>query len=319
MRGWLTKTLVVGLVIAVTASLISIMMLNRKTAMASEAISIGVEFNTHATPVWVALQNDLFERYGINVTHVLKFRTGLELAAALARGDVKAGWACLGPALLIIDKGIPVKIVAKYHNYGYELVVNPERVKGVSDLNGSVIYTPGKGSPAYLLALKVEEKYHIKFRAIHFMKPQNILAAMLSGRINAAFLPEHYASVAWWKGMRILLTAKEIWPNMPGSFLVISDDLIRKDPELVKKLVEVTYEGVETVKNNLTAAINADSKYLGVPPGVANHSIHMLQWTTEMNLTNIQEYIDFMYAHGILHHELNATEVVDLQFIPRGG
>jgi len=161
----------------------------RSVSSNGQTISIGVEFNTHATPVWIALKTNMFKAYGIHVSRMLKFRTGLELAAALARGNVKAGWACLGPILLIIDKGIPVKIIAKYHNYGYELVVNPSKIRSLKDLKDTPVYTPGKGSPASLLLLKIEEKYGIKFEAIRFMKPQNILAALLSGEINAACLP----------------------------------------------------------------------------------------------------------------------------------
>jgi ABC-type nitrate/sulfonate/bicarbonate transport system substrate-binding protein len=278
------------------------------------SIEIGVEFNTHATPVWIALHKRLFQANGVNVTHILKFRTGLELAAALARGDVKAGWACLGPALLIIDKGIPVKIVAKYHNYGYELVVNPEKIKDINNLNNAIVYTPSKGSPAYLLLLKAEEKYGIRFKEIHFMKPQNILAALLSGEINAAFLPEHYASVAWSKGMRILLTAQDLWPNMPGSFLLVREDLIKDDPTIVKKLIKVTFEGIHIINSNISEAIAADSIYLGVPPAAANHSIHMLEWNTTIDISLIQQYIDFMYAHGLLKQHLNASNIVVLRF-----
>jgi ABC-type nitrate/sulfonate/bicarbonate transport system substrate-binding protein len=76
----------------------------------------------------------------------------MELAAAVARGDVTAGQACLGPIIMMIDKGIPVKIIGKVHDGGYALVVNPGRVKEVRDLNGRAVYTPEPGTQAYFLA-----------------------------------------------------------------------------------------------------------------------------------------------------------------------
>ena len=273
-------------------------------------VGLGIEFNTHATPVWIALHDGLFSQHGINVTDVLKFRTGLELAAAMARGDVKAGWACLGPALLIIDKGIPVKIVAKVHNYGYELVVNPDKIRSVSDLNGAVVYAPGKGSPCYLLLLKIEDTYNISFKEIKFMKPSNILSALLSGQIYAAALPEHYASVAASKGMKILVRSQEVWPNMPGSFLVVDEELIENSPDLVKELIKVTYDGISKIHADPEAAAEIDSEMLGISPDVAKQSINMLEWDTTIDLNQIQEYIDFMYSHGLLHNHLNASEIV---------
>jgi len=311
----LNKRLAIGIALSILVLSYLAYVYLTSSVEANNSVSIGVEFNTHASPIWIDLKNHLFRSQGIEVKKVFKFRTGLELAAALARGDVQVGWACLGPILLIIDKGINVKIIGKYHNYGYELVVNPSKIRSIQDLNDSTVYTPGKGSPAYLLLLKTEEKYGIRFSTVRFMKPQNILAALLSGEAHAAFLPEHYASLAVYKGMRILLTAKQIWPNMPGSFVVASTSLINKNPQLIRKLLNVTYEGIRIIRRNITEAIEADSWALGVPQEVANRSIHMLEWNTTIDLKEIQEYINFMYNHGLLHHKLNATEIIDTEFI----
>lgn len=273
-------------------------------------VGLGVEFNTHATPVWIALNDGALERAGINVSKVFKFRTGLELAAAMARGDVDVGWACLGPALLIIDKGIPVKIVGKVHNHGYAIVVNPNKIKDVGDLNGSTVYSPGKGSPCYLLLLKIEDKYGIRCKKA-FMTPMNILSALVSGQIDAAALPEHYASVAEERGLRVLVRSQDIWPNMPGSFIVVREELLKKDPELVKKLIEITDDGIEKIKENPDLAAKVDSKELGISENTAMKSISRLEWNTSINSTKIQEYIDFMYQHGILHKKLDATEIIE--------
>ena len=274
------------------------------------SVGLGVEYNTHATPIWIALHDGLFRKYGLNVTNVVKFKTGLDLAAAMARGDVQVGWACLGPALMIIAKGVPVKIVAKVHNYGYALVVNPKKVRDLKDLNGKVVYAPGKGSPCYLLLLKIEDKYGVKFAAIKFMKPPAMLAALLSGEISAAAIPEHYASVAEARGMKVLLRAQDVWPNMPGSFVVVSESLLKNDPEVVKKIVAVTYAGIKELESNPSKAAEVDSQVLGIPVSVAKHSISMLQWNTTIDIKQIQEYIDFMYEHHILKVRLNASQIV---------
>ncbi len=274
------------------------------------SVGLGVEFNTHATPIWIALNKNLFSKYGLHVSKVLKFKTGLELAAAFARGEVQAGWACLGPALMIIAKGVPIKIVAKVHNYGYALVVNPRKVKSIKDLNGKVVYAPGKGSPCYLLLLKIEKKYGVKFAAIKFMKPPTALAALLSGEIEAAAIPEPYCSVAQYKGLKVLVRASDVWPDMPGSFLVVTESLLKKHPDVVKKLVEVTDAGIRILKSNMTYAAQVDSKVLGIPFKVALQSIRHLQWNTTISIKAIQQYINFMYEHGILKKKLNASDIV---------
>ncbi len=302
---------VLALVIAVVSALsIGSLFWVRENASAQETVSLGVEFNTHATPVWIALHNNQFEKNGIRVDRVFKFRTGLELAAAMARGDVDIGWACLGPALMIIDKGIPVVIVAKYHNYGYGIVVDPKVIRDIGDLEGKTIYTPGKGSPAYLLLLRVAEKYNISYGSIRFMPPPEIFSALLSGRAVAAALPEHYLSLAESKGYRVLVRAQDIWPDMPGSFIVVQKRLLEENPGLVKKIVSITNSNLVLIKNNPDYVASIDAMALGIPLSVARRSIGMLEWNTTIDYAFVQEYIDYMYSHGILKHRLNATDII---------
>ena len=273
-------------------------------------VGLGVEFNTHATPVWIALNDGSFERAGIKVSKVFKFRTSLELAAAMARGDVDIGWACLGPALKIIDKGIPVKIVGKVHDHGYSLVVNPKKVKSVTDLNGFTVYTIGKGCAGYLLLLKIEDVYGISYKKA-FASPEVVLSALLTNQIDAAALPEPYGSLAESKGLKILIRSQDIWPNMPGSFIVVKEELLEKNPDLVRKLVEITKEKIGEIKSNPEYAAEVDAKELRIGEDIARWSISTLDWNTTMDIAEIQEYIDFMYQHGLLENRLNATEVVE--------
>ena len=311
--GWDLRVKIIAIIvtIALIISLIATYIISLSGhRVKAFSIGLGVEFNTHASPVWVALHEDLFKKYNINVTKVLKFRTGLELAAALARGDVKAGWACLGPLLMIISKGIPIKIVAKIHNHGYAIVVNPRYVRSIQDLSKVDVYTPGKGSPAYLLLLKVMDTYRLKPKSIKFKPPTTILTGLLSGKILAAAIPEHYVSIAEAKGLKVLIRSQDIWPDMPGSFLAVHVDIIKKHPNIVRKLIKVTLEGLKYIKERPNYVAKIDSKVLGIDIAIAKRSLSMLNWNTTIDPKKIQEYIDFMYRHGILHKKLNALDII---------
>ncbi|MEO3992986.1 MAG: ABC transporter substrate-binding protein [Desulfurococcaceae archaeon TW002] len=278
-----------------------------------ENISLGVEFNTHATPVWVALHTDLFKKYGLNITMLFKFRTGADLAAAIARGEVDAGWACLGPILNLIDKGVNVKIIGKIHNYGYALVVNPDKVSSISDLSNVTVYSTGLQNPTNLLLIKIQDLYGVRFNVKPVGDPNTILSMLISGKIDAASLPEHYASVAEARGMKVLLRAQDVWFRMPGSYLIVRDELLKNRPEVVRKLIEITREALKIVKSNESLAVQASVAELGIDNEVALKSFNELEWVdeiTEINVSEIQEYIDFMYTHGLLQNKLNATEII---------
>ena len=281
-----------------------------KPVASFEDVSLAVEFNAHATPVWVALHADLFKKHGLNITKLHKFRTGADLAAAMARGEIDAGWACLGPILNLIDQGVDVKIIAKIHYYGYALVVNPDKVSSISDLNNTVVYSTGLANPTNIFLMRVQDLYGVRFSVKPLGDPQTLLSMLISGQIYAASLPEHYVSVAEAKGAKVLLRAQDVWPRMPGSYLIVRSDVLKEKPDIVKKLLEVTKEALNLIKSNKELVARANSAELGVDEEVALKSINDLEWDMEVDTREIQEYIDFMFTHGLLKNRLNATEII---------
>ncbi len=309
--GVASKAVYIAVIVAVVIAFCGAVAYHEVTAKKLFSVGLGIEFNTHATPAWVALYKGWFEKYGINSSRWYKFETGFQLATAIAKGDVQVGWVCLAPALKILDRGVPIKIVGMVHYYGYGLVVNPKKIKSVYDLNNSIVYcVGGKGSPAYLLLLKIEEKYHIKFKQIRFMRPTALRSALISGEVDAACLREPGPSLAEYYGFKEIVSARDVWPNMPGSFIVATVDLIKKHPEVIKKILEVNHLGIEFIHNHPNEAAEIVAKYLGIPVKVAKMSISKIVFTDKLNVTEIQEYIDFMYKHGLLKHHFNASNIV---------
>jgi NitT/TauT family transport system substrate-binding protein len=282
---------------------------SKGTNTSAKPIALGVEFNAHATPFFMLLDGNLLGKNNINVTNLLLFRTGMELAAAVARGDVTAGQACLGPIVMMIDKGIPVKIIGKVHDGGFALVVNPGRVKGVRDLNGRAVYTPGPGTQAYFLALKIQGEYNISFSEIKTMQPQEILAGLLSGSIDVAILPKPFPEVAESKGLKILLESSEVWPNMPGSYLFATIEYLEKNPDVARKIIALVKNSVDDVKKEPVQATKTLAKWLGISEDAALKAIQTIQWSTDIDIQQIQDYIDFMYSKGVIKERYNASSL----------
>lgn len=275
------------------------------------SIKLGVELNAHSTPIWIAIYEDLPAKYGLNISRLFKFRSGVELASAIARGEVDAGYSCLGPILNLIDIGVDVKIVLKTHNYGYAIVVKPDRIKSVDQLNGSVVYSiGGVVAPTTLLLLKLQDLRGLVFDIRPIGDPQVALSMLIAGQINAVSLPEHYASLAESLGMKILLRAQDIWPNMPGSYLVVRGDALRERREAVRMLVEITRTALRLASANKSLAAMSSSRELEIDTDTALRSVEAIEWTSDIHINEIQEYIDFMFRHRILEKRLDANEIV---------
>jgi len=283
---------------------------SRKLTTSAYSISLGVEFNAHATPFYVLLEKGGFRESVINVTNLLLFRTGMELAAAVARGDVVAGQACLGPIIMMMDKGIPVKIVGKIHDGGFALVVNSGKIKDLKDLNGQVVYTLGPGTQTYFLALKIQDKYNVSFSEIKSLPPQEILAGLVRGSIVAAVLPKPYPEIAEPLGLKILLESNDVWPDMPGSYIFVTKEYFEKNSDIIKQIVKLVKSEVHIISKNSSYAAKSIAKWLGISEDIAIKAIQSIEWNTEIDIQQIQEYIDFAYSKGVIKERYDANILV---------
>ncbi|RLF04817.1 MAG: hypothetical protein DRJ60_06565, partial [Thermoprotei archaeon] len=137
MRPAKIVSVIVGIMLI---SLIALAFLVLPPMLKAEAkpISMAVEFNDHSAAAWIALDKGWFKEEGLNVTTLETFTTGLELAAALTKGDVDVAWACLGPLLLAYARGVPIVVVAQAHLHGYAIVGRPG-IESIDQLNGGVV------------------------------------------------------------------------------------------------------------------------------------------------------------------------------------
>ncbi len=277
-----------------------------------ECIRLGIEFNTHATAAWLALYKHMFKEYGICISKIYKFRTGLELAAAMTHGDVEVAWACIAPVFkMIANRGLDVVVIAGAHFYGYGCVGRPgvDTLRDLLRLRHPRIAVTGKGAPTHVLLLAAMRKWGFNATVV-FVKPPAILALVEKGEVDAACLPEHYLSVAEAHGLHVLFTAQQVWPYMPGSYLVALRSFVEKHPGIVCRLWRLDRDATRLISENRTLAAIVDARYLGIPVSVAERSISRLYFTWRVNVTALQQLADFMYDMGLLKHRIDVSRIV---------
>jgi NitT/TauT family transport system substrate-binding protein len=302
---------------------------------------MAVEFTDHAAAAMVAMEKGWFADAGIEVTGYESYVTGVDLAAAVARGDIQAAYICLVPALNIVaNAGIPVHIVAGTHKYGYGLVVNPAKVTRIEDLADPDVkiacVQPGAAADVLLHRLCDNSGLpaaDIEARVQRMTPPAQVLA-LQAGAVDACLMPEHWTTLAENLGFTMLATARDIWPELEGSVLVVKQDLIREHPEVVQGLVDVTRKATEwmgrypdeaaaIVAKGLSVtgptvfpakAADAAAK-LQVTPEVVARSMSNLEYTVSLDPAGVQEVIDYVTALGYLKTKIDAAQVLDLTFL----
>lgn len=304
-------------------------------------IGMAVEFNDHAASAYIAKDKGWFEEEGLKLTTYESYVTGMALAAALARGDIQVADICLVPAInAYANAGVPIKVVAGTHKYGYGLVVNPDKIKTVKDLEKPDIRIGcvEVGGAVDVVLHKMIDKYGLDedkvLNHVQRMNPPKQVLAIKMGQLDAIFLPEHWATMAEEFGFKMLLTSQDVWPEMQGSVLVVKDDLINSHPDAVRKLVEVTkratewsnqhpQEAAEVMARQLQAAsgevfpaeVAGVVGKLEITPEVLLRSMSRLEYTTDIDPEVIQETIDYLVELGYIKKSFSAEDILDLRYL----
>ncbi|MDY6864152.1 MAG: ABC transporter substrate-binding protein [Thermodesulfobacteriota bacterium] len=312
------------------------------TGIKRKPIGMAVEFTSHSACAHIAKNKGWFREEGINLRTYDSYVTGMALASALARGGIEAAYICLIPAInAYANAGVPIKVVAGIHKYGYGIVVNPDKIKTIKDLEDLNIRIgcTREGGPTDSLLHKMIERYHLDrekiLKKVKRMNSPKQLIAIKMGQLDAGILCEQYPTMAEELGFKVLLSAEDIWPGMQGSVLVVTDDLIKEHPLIVKKLVKVTHRANKWLNSNpedaahivasgltvegerifpiKTAKIAAGLK---ITPQVMLRSLtEKLVCSTEISPEEVQKTIDYMVKSGYVKERFKAEEILDLRFL----
>ena len=305
------------LVLLLVAAILSVVIFTTGCVQKQSDVGMAVEFNDHAACAYVAKEKGWYKDEGINFTAYESYATGMRLASALARGDIQVAYICLSPAILAYSRGVPIKIVAGTHKYGYGLVVSPD-ITNVSDLEGRTIGCVREGAPADLLLNRLIAEYNLKDVNIRRMNPLKQVVALETGRIDAAFLPEHHATVVESKGFHMLIKSQDLWWDMQGSVLVVKTDLLENDADTVRKLVRITQKATNWVNENPDSTSIILANLLDTKPEVINKSMSRLNYTTDIDAESVQETIDYMAKLGYIEEGLKAEDILDAGFLRDG-
>ena len=304
-------------------------------------IGMAVEFMDHAACAYISQDKGWFEEEGLNLASYESYVTGMALASALARGDIQVAYICLVPAINVYANAkVSIKIVAGTHKYGYGLVVNPEKIKSVKDLEkpGIRIGCVREGGAVDVLLRKSIDKYNLNEKKIlnniQRMNPPKQILAINTGQLDAALLPEQWATMAEESDFKMLLMSQDVWPEMQGSVLVVKKELIRDHPEVVEKLVKISQRATDWINQYPQEAAEIVARQLQEAGGnlfpveitdiatkteitseVLLRSMNRLEYTTDIDLVVVQEAIDYVARLGYIKSSFKAEDILDLSFI----
>ncbi|MBV9025708.1 MAG: aliphatic sulfonate ABC transporter substrate-binding protein [Streptomycetaceae bacterium] len=250
--------------------------------LSTGTVTIGYFANvTHATAL-VGVGQGLFQKtLGGTQLKTQVFNAGPSEIEALNAGAIDIGWIGPSPAIngYVKSHGKDLKIISGATSGGASLVVNPNKIKSVSDLKGKTIATPQLGNTQdvallnYLASNGYKEDPQTGKGDVTVTRIDNktTVTAFQQGQIDGAWVPQPTASQLVAAGAKTFVNEKSLWPG--GQFVttnvVVSQSFLAAHPDVVEAVLRGSVQTNAWIKADPAAAkhaINAQLQALSGKP-----------------------------------------------------
>ena len=231
-------------------------------ARADEKVSLRLDWvNSGYHAIWYyGLDKGLFKADGIDL-EVLEGRGSATTAQTVANGSTQFGTVDAGTAMGLVAQGLPLKIVGGYLRQSPMAIIFPKKNgwTKIQDMAGARLgYSPGGASAQLLTPVLKATGMEGKINKIN-MEGSAKPTALLEGKVDAVetfdFL---YVPLFEANNLPVsTFTYASIGINVPGLALVAGNDLIAKNPALVKKVVGLMEKTLAAARKDPEGAIDS--------------------------------------------------------------
>ena len=237
-------------------------------ATAADSVRVGTVTWIGYGPFYVADQLDLFKKSGVKVAMQI-FADPALIPAAVLSGSVDAGMVTYDQVISQVAKGGATKVVMPidYSNGGDAIVATKDITK-ISDFKGQkVAFNPLSPSDFLLsYALQTSGLTEKDVTPVN-MTPEAIPAAMVSGgvKIGVTYEPTVSQVVTLEGGNKyhVVYSSKDA-PGLITDVLIAKTTYIKKNPKIIKALIQGYVDGLAYMKSNPAEAAKLIGKVMGI-------------------------------------------------------
>ncbi len=221
---------------------------------------------------FILMGTDWLEKEGIQTDWKL-FASGPDIVKAFANGEIDIGYIGLPPAIIGIDRGVPLVCVAGGHIEGTVMIARKEYdtldelkyIKSVlAQFKGKVIGSPPEGSIHDVIIRNAINEAHLDIEVKNYAWADFVLEALIDGEIDAAVgTPSLTVAAGRACGARIVIPPNALWPNNPSYGIVIRKELLEYPAEVLRFL-KIHEKASNFIRKKPAEASQLVSKVTGV-------------------------------------------------------
>ncbi|WP_374198350.1 aliphatic sulfonate ABC transporter substrate-binding protein [Streptomyces sp. ISL-12] len=247
-----------------------------------DAVRIGYFGNvTHATAL-VGNRKGFFQKaLGGTEAKYAVFNAGPSEIEALNSGSIDIGWIGPSPAVngYVRSGGKNLRIIGGSASGGVKLVVNPEKITSVADVEGKRIATPqlGNTQDVAFLDWAAEQGWKVDAQSgrgdVTVVRSDNKVTpdAFRTGSVDGAWVPEPTASRLVAEGGEVLVDEADLWPDKKFVItnIVVSQEFLKEHPQAVETVLRASVETNRWIEAHPEAAKAAANEQLAADSGKA--------------------------------------------------
>jgi len=218
----------------------------------------------NSLPWWMAKEARFFEKYGLDVEMNFEGASSVIVQAMLAGEANFAGLA--GPAVVsnVVNGGDVIQVAAVVKTFTIPMYSQPS-INEVAQLKGQKVGVSRFNSISHIAALNIFQRAGVTGATIIQTGgiPESA-AALMSGNVAAAMVPPPQSVMLREKGFRELIGVKQFreW-NIPvvENGVASRRSYAEKNPEVVKRFIRASFEGIRQIYNNKELTMKTLAKY----------------------------------------------------------
>lgn len=221
---------------------------------------------------FILMGTDMLTKAGIHANWKL-FASGPDIVKAFNRKELDIGYIGLPPAIIGIDRGIPIICVAGGHVEGTVMIARREYktyddigdVPSVlSQFKGKTIGSPPAGSIHDVIIKDAVEKGGFDIRVRNFPWTDFVLEALVDKEIDAAVgTPSLAVAAARACSASIVIPPHILWPDNPSYGIIVRKKLL-DEPDIITDFLRVHEKASNIIRTKPQEAAKIVSSVSGI-------------------------------------------------------
>ena len=280
-------------------------------------------------PIRLAQGKGYFKDAGLEVSFAVG-RGGVDVAKQVGAGNAPIGGIVGDGPIMVRGNDVPVKIVAVFGGKGFmQLVVREDSgIAKPADLKGKTLTVMSFQDTTFYALLGLMASVGLKQDDANIQQagPVGVWQSVATGKsVGMAGVPDWIPPVQA-AGVKVkIIPTDEFFPHMAQG-IAVSDDMIKKNPQMIRKFVGAALKGMKDVMDNPDQAAADFVKFVPEWKGKENEVKVALNYYAklvypgqkqlgEVNVERLTKLQDFYVANGFIQKKTPVAELYSNEFI----